>query len=66
MQWYINVDHVLVHVYVFHRTGGMLPMSSGRASLMSTGQGLVAPKPRPSTLSSAIGRSVHTRSHTLH
>ena len=40
--------------------GGMLPLgsTSGRASLMSTGQGLSAPKPpsRPSSLSSAIGR----------
>ena len=38
--------------------GGMLPLGSGRTSLMSTGQGLSAPKPpsRPSSLSSAIGR----------
>ena len=38
----------------------MLPLGSGRTSLMSTGQGLSAPKPpsRPSSLSSAIGKWV--------
>ena len=36
----------------------MLPLGSGRSSLMSTGQGMTVQKPlaRPSSLSSAIGR----------
>ncbi|XP_064399310.1 CCR4-NOT transcription complex subunit 2-like isoform X2 [Halichondria panicea] len=40
--------------------GGMLPLGSGRSSLMSTGQGLTIQKPlsRPSSLSSAIGSAL--------
>lgn len=54
--------YVQYHVFFKHLVirGGMLPLGSGRTSLMSTGQGLSAPKPpsRPSSLSSAIGRWV--------